>query len=153
MAAELEELAYQAALNALASQERALTELRQRAGTVLAAAPISGSFLGAQALTRHGLHVLAVLALIALAASVLLSLLVLLPRKQMVFSIDAPTLYTELFAHADDPLEVHRRLAYWLQSFHVSNESRIDALVHRFELAVVALALEIVLWASQLALG
>jgi hypothetical protein len=152
MPAELEELAYQAAVAALASQERALIELRQRAGTVLAAAPISGSFLGAQALTRHGLHLLAVLALITLAGSVLLSLLVLLPRK-LIFSIDAPTLYIELYSHAGDPLEVHRRLAYWLQSFHLSNESKIDVLVRRFELAVVALALEITLWALELALG
>lgn len=153
MAAELEVLAYQAAVGALASQERALGELRQRAGTVLAAAPISGSFLGAQALTRHGLHIVAVLALIALAGSVLISLLVLLPREGMIFAIDAPTLYTELYPHADDPREVHRRLAYWLQSFQQGNEKKIKVLVRRFELAVVALALEITLWALQLALG
>jgi hypothetical protein len=120
---------------------------------VLAAAPISGSFLGAQALTRHGLHVLAVLALIALVGSVLLSLLVLLPREKMIFAIDAPTLYTELYPHADDPRELHRRLAYWLQSFQRGNETKINILVRRFEMAVLALAVEITLWALQLALG
>jgi hypothetical protein len=78
---------------------------------------------------------------------------VLLPREGMIFSIDAPTLFTELYPHADDPLEVHRRLAYWMQSFHNANEAKIGVLVARFELAVVALALEITLWALELALG
>ncbi len=59
----------------------------------------------------------------------------------------------ELYQHAGDSLDVHRRLAYWLQTFREDNEAKIDALVRRFELAAVALALEIALWALQLAVG
>ena len=62
MAASIEELSYQLTSDALAEQERTLSGLRTRAGTVVAAASISGSFLGAKA--NHGsLDVWAILAL------------------------------------------------------------------------------------------
>src|SRR5437588_4278600 len=63
VAASIEELSYQLTADALAEQERALNALRTRAGTVVAAASISGSFLGAK--VNHGsLDVWAILALI-----------------------------------------------------------------------------------------
>lgn len=52
VAASIEDFSYQLTAEALAEQERALAALRTRAGTVLAAASIAGSFLGAKA--SHG---------------------------------------------------------------------------------------------------
>ena len=48
MAESIEQLSFELTANALAEQERALSGLRARAGTVLAAASIAGSFLGAK---------------------------------------------------------------------------------------------------------
>jgi hypothetical protein len=48
VAACIEELSYQLTAEALREQERAVAALRTRAGTVLAVASISGSFLGAK---------------------------------------------------------------------------------------------------------
>ncbi len=48
MAQSIEEFSYQLSAEALAEQERALNALRTRAGTIVAAASISGSFLGAK---------------------------------------------------------------------------------------------------------
>jgi len=49
VAQSIEQLSFELTASALAEQERALTGLRTRAGTVLAAASIAGSFLGAEA--------------------------------------------------------------------------------------------------------
>lgn len=69
MAESIEQFGFELTANALAEQERALTGLRARAGTVLAAASIAGSFFGAK--TSHGsLGVSGVLAMIAFALCV-----------------------------------------------------------------------------------
>jgi hypothetical protein len=68
---ELGRLAYATAVRALDVQERALTELRARTGTLLGAASLVASFLGAQAI-QHTSEVgtLGALALLALAVSI-----------------------------------------------------------------------------------
>jgi hypothetical protein len=48
VAESIEQLSYEINAAAVAEQERALSGLRARAGTVLAAASIAGSFLGAK---------------------------------------------------------------------------------------------------------
>jgi hypothetical protein len=50
-------LAYEEARRALDEQERAVVELRSRAGQLIAAAAITTSFFGGQAL-RHHVHAL-----------------------------------------------------------------------------------------------
>jgi hypothetical protein len=66
MAESIEQLSFELTAGALAEQERALSALRARAGTVLAVASIAGSFFGAK--TNHGsLGVLGVLAMVSFA--------------------------------------------------------------------------------------
>ncbi len=52
MAQTIEELSFNLTADALAEQERALNAPRARAGTIVAAASVSGSFLGAK--VAHG---------------------------------------------------------------------------------------------------
>jgi hypothetical protein len=54
VADSIEQLAYELSLNTLSEQERSVSGLRARAGTVLAAASIAGSFLGTRT-TGHAL--------------------------------------------------------------------------------------------------
>ena len=64
MADSIEQLSFELTASALAEQERALSGLRTRAGTVLAAASVAGSFLAVNA--GHGsLHAWGVLAMIS----------------------------------------------------------------------------------------
>jgi hypothetical protein len=49
----LEELVYSAAQRALDQQSTALSDLRTRTSTLVAAATLSASFLGAAAIGRH----------------------------------------------------------------------------------------------------
>jgi len=79
MAGELEQLAYELARDALAQQDKTLDELRARTGTLLAAASLVASFLGARAVDRGGFDWLNVLALVAFTSSALLSVYVLFP--------------------------------------------------------------------------
>jgi hypothetical protein len=67
----LPHLAYTTAIRALDRQERSLEELRARTGTLLAAASLVASFLGAQTIDRtNSLGTIEALALIALGVSI-----------------------------------------------------------------------------------
>lgn len=150
MPAELPELSYQLTLRALDQQEVGLAELRARTNTLLAAAAVSVSFLGAPAIDRGGVSVWVVLGLIAFALTVALCLFVLIPTS-LIFALNGPEVYEALYQHVDDSAEVHRQLAYWLQSFHAANAPKLDKRRARFRDAALALGAQILLLA--LALG
>lgn len=144
MAANHPELAYQLALRALDQQESGLAELRSRTNTLLAAAAVSVSVLGAPAIDRGGVSVWVIAALIAFALTVALCLFVLVPTS-LIFAVDGPQVYEALYEHVDDGDEVHRQLAYWLQSFHAANAAEIELRRPRFRDAALAVGAQIVL--------
>ena len=78
------------------------------------------------------------------------ALYVLLPRKGMRFSLRGPVVYTSLYEQRDDPEELYRRLAYWLEDFWSANQDVIDKLYPFFTAAVVLLLVQLVLWAVDL---
>jgi len=127
--AKLEREAHRIAAQALGQQEQALTELRTRTGTLLTAASLIASFLGGQALARQGLSLWIVLALAA------------------------PETYDALYVIREDPGEVDRRLAYWLQAFREGNHPTVARLTKAFELAGFALLVEIAFLAVGLAVS
>lgn len=119
---------YEIALRALSQQEQALAELRARTGTLLTAASLIGSFLGAEAIASSGLNGWAELALLAFGVSVALSIYVLLPKDGLVFTLDAPVAYETLHLRdrgreplAGDRLPSHR------------NSGRLNARWPRFD--------------------
>jgi hypothetical protein len=150
---QLEEITYDLALRALADQESALRDLRTRTGTLLTAASLIASFLGAQAIARAELDALVVLGVAAFASCVVLCLYVLLPKEGLIFAIDGPQAYQALYAIRDDEEEVHRWLTYWVQGFRSKNHATVKRLTERFQLASLALLLEIAFLALALAVG
>ena len=152
MPADLPELAYQLALRALDQQEAGLAELRARTNTLLAAAAVSVSFLGAPAINRGGVSVWVVVGLVAFALTVGLCLFVLIPTS-LIFALNGPQVYEGLYEHADDPAEIHRRLAYWLQSFHAANAPKLEQRRARFRDAALALGAQVVLLAVALSVS
>jgi hypothetical protein len=150
--ASLEETSYDIAVRALEQQERSLDELRRRTGSLLTAASLVTSFLGSQAIARHGLSGWIVAALVAFAALVVLAAFVLLPKRDLVFALDAPATYHALYAVSDDENEICRRLAFWLQSFRGLNQESIRRTGRAFEVACTALTTEIALLGLGLAL-
>jgi hypothetical protein len=82
-------IVYELALRSLDQQERELAELRSRTNTVIAAAALIASFLGAATIREYsGLDALGILALVVLVVTGGLSLYALWPRE-LRFAIDA----------------------------------------------------------------
>lgn len=146
-------IVYELALRSLDQQERELAELRARTNTVVAAAALIASFLGAAAIREHGgLSLWSVVALVVLAATGALSLYVLWPRE-LSFAFDARRTYTELYGLLDTPAEGQLRVAYSARDRYIDNKQTIDALELRFQAAVLTLGLQTVLWAVALAIA
>ena len=148
-AGNLERIAYEAALSALAEQESALRDLRARSGSLLTAAALTVSFLGAKAL-EEGLDVVAWLAIAAFAVTLLGTLYVLLPKDGVIFALDGPELYVQLWDIRHDEPEMHRTLAYWVSAFRAQNKPSVDRLYLAFRIATATLITQVVLWAAEL---
>ena len=146
----LERLAFELASAALDRQERALDELRSRAGTLLAATSIATSFLGARALAERPARLTVVLALAAFTTSVLLTLYVLIPKENLIFSVRGTVLFEAEFDEPGGLAETHRRLAYWLERFRAGNQATVDRLVVAYRYATFLVLAEIVLWTGEL---
>jgi hypothetical protein len=97
---------------ALEQQERELSELRARTNTIIAAAALSASFLGAAAIREHGgLSAWSIVALAVLVLDGALSLVVRWPRR-LGFVFDVRETYAELHPLLDDVAEARLRVAY-----------------------------------------
>ena len=149
MAADLAELAYDAALRRLDKQEQLLEELRARTGLLLAAASLAASFLGRPAVDADPV-VLAILALLAFAASIGASLFVLMPKKNLIFALVGSYVYEELYEFKDELPEVYRRLAYDLDRFWQENDTTMQRVFTAFRIAAWALAAEVGLLLASL---
>jgi len=143
--ASVSELTYEAAVRALDLQERSIDQLRGRAGTVLVAASVTASFLGAQTIQHStGIGVLGLLALVSLASSICLSVYVLLPKEGFVFSVNAARVFEELYGV--DPEEAERRLIYWLEGYWQENNEKLETLGQYFFAASLSLILQLIFW-------
>lgn len=150
MAASIEEFSYQLTADALGEQERALGALRSRAGTVLAAASISGSFLGTK-VSHASLDVWAVLALIAFVLCVGAAIYVLLPH-QLVFVFRGQALLAASDHEGiDDVTEAYRAAGIWIEPLLESNRDKIADLSDWFAVSCGLLAVEVILWIISLA--
>jgi hypothetical protein len=157
-AAPAYELAYDEARRALDGQERALTAFRTRAGVVLSAAAITTSFLGGQALTKHGFTTLSWIAIGAFAVLGVATLCVLWPDHDWQFDAipnQVISTYIEREDAVDVPLHaIHRDLALHMENSYSANESRrLRPLRWAFRIAVLALVAEVALWLAELATG
>jgi hypothetical protein len=149
VANSVEELAYDLATRAIADQERRAADLRSRAGTLLAAASIAGSFLATKS-AIGGLDALAVLAVIAYAACVAASIYVLLPHR-LVFAFRGSVIaQTASSVHAD-LREAHQAAAMWIESYVEENRVKLDDLTRWYTAAVIALGVEVLLWTLSIA--
>jgi hypothetical protein len=140
---ELAQLSYEAAMRSLERQEARLEELRARTGVLIAASALAASFLGETAFKHPDPRGLALLALGAFIISIVASVYVLLPKKDLIFVQSGKGLYEGLYPFRDDIPEVYRRLAYDLDRFWESNDTKIKRLTHSYMVAATALTVEI----------
>jgi hypothetical protein len=148
----LEELVYSAAQRALDQQSTALSDLRTRTSTLVAAATLSASFLGAAAIGR-GAPVWAVV--FAMAAFLLTGAFagVVLWHARVSFAIDADRVQEELSPYREDPAAYLLRAARGLHDAYLENEQVIERRELVFGFALFALGAEILLWVLALVLA
>ena len=145
MAQSIEQLSFELTAGALAEQERALSALRARAGTILAAASVAGAFLGAK--TTHGsLDAWGILALVSFVLSVGGAIWVLLPHE-FVFAFCGEVLLAESdHLGVREVTEAYRAAGLWTAPHLRTNASKIAALSSWLTASCVLLASEIILW-------
>ncbi len=149
-------LAYDEALRSIGHQEKALDELRSRAGLLLAALSVATSFLGGAAVDAHGFGPMAGVAIGLFAAAGLVLVSLLLPRTGWMFRFDPAAIIGD-YVETEEPTKpatisaMHRDLALHLGDNCVANEDRIDRLWRRFQLACTLMVVEVGAWVVALA--
>ena len=148
VAQSVEQLSFELTAGALAEQERALAGLRTRAGTVIAAASIAGSFLGAE--TSHGaVGAWGALALFVFVLCVASAIWVLMAHD-LVFAFDGQTLLAVSDPRGHDIPEAYRAASVWIEHHLGENREKIQRLSAWMTASCVLLATEIVLWTLSL---
>jgi hypothetical protein len=139
-------LAYDLSRSALREQTEWLSDLRTRAGTLLAAASIAGSFLG---VTRGTIDTLAVLALIAYLVSVGAAVYTLLPHRLITEFRGTSLLRVARGAGATDD-ESYEATVNWLERVRSENVGTLDSLAKWYVASAIALGVEVVFWTLSL---
>jgi hypothetical protein len=135
-------LALELSRSAVQDQADRLSDLRTRAGTLLAAASISGSFLG---VTHGTLDTVAILALVAYLVSVGAAIYTLLPHKLSTEFRGTVLLRDSRKVEATDE-EAYESAVRWLEVTRGENAAVLDDLTRWYVVAAVALGVEVVLW-------
>jgi hypothetical protein len=143
------ELAYKEGQRALEEQERAVVELRSRAGQLIAAAAITTSFFGGQALHGrvHPFGWVAIGCFVGLSLSVLI---ILWPRHDWEFSLSpAQFISTYIEPSEGGPVDlpaIHRDLALHMGNSAQLNRGQLRWLTAAFRVGAILLVAEVVSW-------
>ena len=142
---------------ALTQQLSAIDALRTRAGTVVAAASLASSFLGAAVLADNSLRCLTllftILALFMLVVTLVSTIVILWPYVWKT-GFDAKVAIAD-YVEADEPAtlnEMRRSFAWYIQEDVAGNQAKLDSLYGTFRVAVVSLGLQVCFWLAALAL-
>jgi len=149
---DVETLAVEEARRGLDVQRAALDEVRSRTSIVLAASAVVVSFLGGQAIQESGWSIGVGLALLSFMGTLALGGGILWPsRRAWLFRADAKVLLED-FA-GDDALpsvSARRHLALSLQAAAENNRERLERLYRQFQLALICLGAQTLIWITVL---
>jgi hypothetical protein len=150
----VEEIVYEAGRTALADQDAAVTGIRQRTGTLLAAHALVASFLGATTVKAKGLHGFSWWAVAALVLGLVVAAILLSPWK-LRFAIDAPQLYEQLYPAALAEAEAETlgwlvAAAYGYQELRAANTTRVRWMSVLLTLLGFLMVLQTLLWLAAL---
>jgi len=133
--------------SAIRDQAEQLTDLRSRAGTLLAAASIAGTFAGA---THGSIDTMAALALIAYLCNLAACIYVLLPHELSIEVRGTVLLGARKETGASDA-EAFEAVVQWLEQVRAGNSGSLRRLKNWYTAAAAALGAEVVLWILTLA--
>jgi hypothetical protein len=142
------ELLFKEAVRGAEGQRQGLDELRSRAGILISTATLVAGFVGPTALAANAPAWIEVTAVGLLLLAVLTSLFILLPSSGWRFTVNAKDLLGQ-YVEADPPAsmaELHRSLAWHLQTRWQENQARLVLLYRVFTASVLLVAAETVFW-------
>jgi hypothetical protein len=140
-------LALDLSRSAVTDQAGLLRDLRSRAGTLLAAAAIAGSFSG---ITHGTLGPTAIGALLAYVFCVGACIYVLMPHELATEFRGTVVLQVSREAEATDD-ETYQAVVSWFEAVRVDNASKLKYLTRWYAAAAIALGVEVALWIIALA--
>jgi hypothetical protein len=142
------------ARRAISTQVASLDELRGRTGLLLAAATVTGSFLGSLASDHPGdFGCAGIGAVVAFAAAVLCCLNVLRTRFSAWTVVTSPKVLAQDWLDIDrGDASMQRFLAESLEDHYEANKVQIDRLFIWFSAAAFSVGLEVILGILQLSL-
>jgi hypothetical protein len=149
----LYKVAYDEAVRALAEQQQAIDNFRNRAGLLLSTAAITTSFLGAQALGVGDPGPFAWLALADFAGVAAASLAILWPRKWQIATNSRDVI--ETYIESAEPVsteDLYRELSLHMRGGWVENRKGEAKLIVFFQAGSVLLAVELALWIIAIAM-
>ena len=145
MASSVRHLAFDLTRGSLAEQEKRLSDMRSRAGTILAAASIASSFLAVKHGTVDTWAALAVVSYVACAAT---AIYVLLPHE-LVLEFRGSVVNELEDEHGGGLDAAFEAVTDWLEDFHQSNAGKLVSLGRWYTAACVALGAEVLLWTAS----
>jgi hypothetical protein len=139
---------YQEALRGLLQQQAAVESIRNRAATLVFAASFVTSLLGGRALADGLNGVWEWLGVVVLFAIGALTCVLLWPYYRMSFRFDAQDLLTDYVDRTPPATlsEMHRSLSLHIRSDWQSNGRLIRRMREAFQVALVLLLLDILVW-------
>jgi hypothetical protein len=145
VAESIEQLSFELTASALAEQERAAAGMRMCASTVIGAASVAGSFLGANA-AHSALGAWSVLALISFGICVGSAIWVLGPHS-FTFAFRGEAVLAAIGVEWErDMREPYRATGAWIEELVDDNAQKLADLSVWLRLSCAALAAEIVFW-------
>lgn len=147
-------LALEEARRALDEQERAVTDIRSRAGTLISAAAIATSFLGGPLLARAELGVAGWIAIVAFVAVSAATFVILWPRRPLELSLRPRRIIAAYLERPDGRTytasAIERDLALYMDFSASQNRRQLRLLEISFRFATLMLTTEILAWVAAL---
>ena len=150
------ELAYEEGKRALDAQENVVTELRSRAGVLIAAAAVTTSLFGGRAFEDGEVGAAGWVAIVCFVLVGLTVLAVLWPRDDWLITVDASRFIATYIERETGPLEmpqIHRDLALHMSASYAGNAAHFRWLSIVFRIGAVLLVGEVVAWVIGLLEG
>ena len=151
MAASVEELAYDLALDSLDLQRDILRDIRGRSATLLTASSIVTSFVGGRAIDAAGLDAFTEAAIVAFFLTLVPVIHLLTASGEARFSIEGARLYSDLTLAEATLEEAYAALAEDIHAARQRNRRFVARMLWSLRIGFGALILEVILFLAALA--
>jgi hypothetical protein len=151
VAASVEELAFDLALDSLDLQRDVLRDIRARSATLLAASSIVTSFVGGRAIDAVGLDAFTGAAIVAFFLTLIPVAHLLTASGEARFSIEGTRLYSDVTLAEATLEEAYAALAKDIHAARQRNRTFVERMLWSLRVGFGALILEVILFLAALA--